>query len=267
MKTLRTVSAIIVVIAMTAVMAIGTFAAGYDWDILNADFTSANDLKKFAVEAEAYKNFVTVKDGALHITKDASVGTGNGANDIMAVFYLENAVTSGKLVYSARIRTKVTSSLFIGFFDSANNLKINCVVGSSAQGGVIGIKSSGNNKISDNAFNDGEWHDVEIVFDIANDKLIFTVDDETKTQTITENFQSSGDTFSDIKRITLNLRGGNPADDTSYIDADYIRISSGAEAGNNKPGTPDTSDATVIAATVLAAGAVVTAFAVKKHRK
>lgn len=267
MKTLRTVSAIIVVIAMTAVMAIGTFAAGYDWDILNADFTSANDLKKFAVEAEAYKNFVTVKDGALHITKDASVGTGNGANDIMAVFYLENAVTSGKLVYSARIRTKVTSSLFIGFFDSANKLKINCVVGSSAQGGVIGIKSSGNNKISDNAFNDGEWHDVEIVFDIANDKLIFTVDDETKTQTITENFQSSGDTFSDIKGITLNLRGGNPADDTSYIDADYIRISSGAEAENNKPGTPDTSDATVIAATVLAAGAVVTAFAVKKHRK
>ena len=89
MKTLRTVSAIIVVIAMTAVMAIGTFAAGYDWDILNADFTSANDLKKFAVEAEAYKNFVTVKDGALHITKDASVGTGNGANDIMAVSILK----------------------------------------------------------------------------------------------------------------------------------------------------------------------------------
>ena len=41
MKTLRTVSAFIVTVAMIAVMAIGAFAVGnYDWNLLNIDYSS-----------------------------------------------------------------------------------------------------------------------------------------------------------------------------------------------------------------------------------
>ena len=59
-----------------------------------------------------------------------------------------------------------------------------------------------------------------------------------------------------------------------YLDVDYFRISDGkiAQGGSDsgstdKPGTPETSDATFVAVTVLAAGAVVTAFTAKKRRK
>ena len=47
MKTLRTVSALIVTVAMIAVMAIGAFAVGnYDWNLLNIDYSSEADLEK-----------------------------------------------------------------------------------------------------------------------------------------------------------------------------------------------------------------------------
>ena len=61
MKTLRTVSALIVTVAMIAVMAIGAFAAeNYDWNLLNIDYSSKADLEKAKIQQGARTRITTL---------------------------------------------------------------------------------------------------------------------------------------------------------------------------------------------------------------
>lgn len=46
MKKLKFITALILVVAMTAVMAVSSFAASYDWNILNVVTASSADLEK-----------------------------------------------------------------------------------------------------------------------------------------------------------------------------------------------------------------------------
>ena len=259
MKTLRTVSALIVTVAMIAVMAIGTFAAeNYDWNLLEIEYNSDADLKKARIEGGAA---YSIKDGVLRMSK--------GENDQNHIFEMAETKAKGKIVVSTRFRTNsINVGLRLGLDGTSKNTMF--IVGTNAAGNLF-IKGS-NYTVLEKA-NDEKWHEILLVVDLDAETVVLTVDNGKPFNGNFKEHSQSG-SVSGIKRAFWQVN--KAAVDNGYLDVDYFRISDGkiAQGGSDsgsgstdKPGNPETSDATFVAVTILAAGAVVTAFAAKKHRK
>lgn len=251
MKTLRTVSAFIVTVAMIAVMAIGTFAVGnYDWNLLNIDYSSEADLEKAKIQQGVS---YAVKDGILRINR-------NGTNEDH-YFDLPEMKTSGKVVISTKFRTN-SMNVALRINGANNSLKFNICVNGKMN---LFIKGSANIVAKNVA--DEKWHELDVVVDLDAKTIVLTVDGGTPFNgTFAEHSQTGN--VDGVARVFWHVNSA--AAEGGYLDVDYFRISDGkiAQGGStDEPGTPDTSDATVIATTVLAAGAVVTAFTAKKRRK
>lgn len=150
MKTLRTVSALIVTVAMIAVMAIGAFAAeNYDWNLLNIDYSSEADLEKAKIQQGAS---YAVKDGVLRINR-------NGTNEDH-YFDLPEMKTSGKVVISTKFRTN-SPNVALRINGANNSLKFNICVNGEKN---LFIKGSAN-IVAENVA-DEKWHELNAVVDL-----------------------------------------------------------------------------------------------------
>lgn len=257
MKTLRTVSALIVTVAMIAVMAIGAFAAeNYDWNLLNIDYSSEADLEKAKIQQGAS---YAVKDGVLRINR-------NGANEDH-YYDLAEMKTSGKVVISTKFRTN-SMNVALRINGANNSLKFNICVNGQKN---LFIKGSAN-IVAENIA-DEKWHELNAVVDLDAKTIVLTVDGGTPFNGTFAGHSQAGN-VDGVARVFWHVNSA--AAEGGYLEVDYFRISDGkiAQGGSDsgsgstdKPGTPETSDATFVAVTILAAGAVVTAFAAKKHRK
>ena len=237
MKTLRTVSALIVTVAMIAVMAIGAFAAeNYDWNLLNIDYSSEADLEKAKIQQGAS---YAVKDGVLRINR-------NGTNEDH-YFDLPEMKTSGKVVISTKFRTN-SYNVALRINGANNSLKFNICVNGEKN---LYIKGSAN-IVAENIA-DEKWHELNAVVDLDAKTIVLTVDGGTPFNGTFAGHSQAGN-VDGVARVFWHVNSA--AAEGGYLDVDYFRISDGkiAQGGSDsgsgstdKPGTPETSDATFVA--------------------
>ncbi len=251
MKKLRTISALILTVIMAAVMAVNSFAANYDWNILNADYKSNADLEKAKMQEGAS---YSLKDGVLRMNK-------NGANQDH-FFDLAEMKTTGKVVISTRFRTN-SMNVALRVNGADNSLKFNiCVNGT----GNLFIKGSANT-VAENVW-DEQWHELVVVIDMDAKTVKLTLDDKKFDGNFADHSQSGS--VDGVARVFWHVNSA--ASEGGYLEVDYFRISDGKTASSSDSdssgsGSADTSDFAIVSAAILAVGGAATVVVAKKRRR
>ncbi len=252
MKKLKFISALILVVAMTAVMAVSSFAASYDWNILNVDYSSSADLEKAKMQEGAS---YSVKDGVLRMNK-------TGANQDH-YFEFAEMKTTGKVVISTKFRTN-SMNMALRVNGANNSLKFNiCTNGI----GNLFIKGSANT-VAENVW-DEQWHELLVVIDLDAKTIVLTVDGGEPFNGTFANHSQSG-SVDGVARVFWHVN--SQASENGYLDVDYFRISDGkaassSDSGSSDSGNADTSDPAILSAVALVIGGTAAIVVAKKRRR
>ncbi len=173
-----------------------------EWNVLDEDFSDG-----VGNMTGLNKATYSVTDGILRIEKSAAI--------VDCQYDLPEAVTSGRLVAAARVRTNAPN---LGFLRMKNGKTVHISTGTNGAGNYF-VKGSTYTILP--GFNDENWHELLVVVDLDAKTLYVEIDGAIGFNgTLAEHANNA-----DIAAITnIDFRVHTAAGDGGYMEIDYFRV-------------------------------------------